>query len=111
LSNGDEREKPASCRDDPIGRLADIVTGLLVGYLARATTIISSHETKRAVVDEIRRAHAGAVVRFGKGGPERRAARNKAMFEDIAAGASLAEVARRYHVSEGHVRRIMKRRA
>jgi Mor family transcriptional regulator len=95
-------------RDDPTGRLADIAADLFFKRLACAITSTSSREAKRAVVDEIRRAHAGTVIRIGKGGPERRTARNQAMIEEIAAGVPLAEVAQRHYVSEGHARRITK---
>lgn len=108
MSNGDEREKPATHRDDPIGRLADIATGLFFEYLARATTIISSREAKRAVVDEIRRAHAGTVVRIGKGVRARREVRNEAIAEEIAAGVPLVEVARRHHLSIRQAQRIAR---
>lgn len=110
MSNGDEREKPATHRDDPIGRLADIAANLFFGHLAHAITSISTGEAKRAVVDEIRRAHAGAIIRIGKGGPERRAARNEKMIAEIAAGAPLAEVARRHFVSIRQAQRIARDR-
>lgn len=92
--------------DDLVARIAAHAIAVAVAHFERLATELGVKQ--RAVIEaEVRAEFAGQTVRVGKGTAARLAERNAAIRADHAGGLSVDELARTYHLSRGHVGRIL----
>lgn len=93
--------------EDPVERIVDMAIDSIFANLEAAikTTMLNAQSV--ALV-EIREQFAGTSIHIGKGTAARRMQRNAAIRTDHTNGVSIADLTRRYFLSEATLQRILK---